>query len=83
MTVADEDNPMFNDAYRKKLREEKNKKSPLRPMSVKELKEAFGRKKDTGRKVSPYVRFKNLNQSDEEISIKPKPAVEVGIKISF
>lgn len=52
-------------------------------MSVKELKEAFGRKKDTGRKVSPYVRFKNLNQSDEEISIKPKPAVEVGIKISF
>lgn len=65
------------------LGKKKHKKSPLRPMSVKELKEAFGRKKDTGRKVSPYVRFKNLNQSDEEISIKPKPAVEVGIKISF
>lgn len=83
MTVEDEDNPMFNEVYRKKLREEKHKKSSLRPMSAKELKEAFGRKRDTGRKVSPYVRFKNLNQSDEEISIKSKSAVEVGIKISF
>ena len=83
MTVADEDNPMFNEAYRKKLREEK-KKSPLRPMSAKELKEAFGRReKRVGIKVSPYVKVSDLNHNSEEPSIKPKPAIEVGIKINF
>lgn len=84
MTVSDEDNPMLNEAYRKKLREEK--KSPLRPLTSKEIKAAFGRMKEpepVAIKVSPYVQIKDLNHSSEELSIRPKPAIEVGIKINF
>ena len=82
MTIADKYSPLFNEDYRKKLREEK--KSPLRPMSAKEIRESFGRKKERVRaKVSPYVRVSDLNHSSEDPSIEPKLAIEVGIKIKF
>ena len=82
MTIADKDNPMFNEVYRKKLREEK--KNPLRPLSAKELKEAFGHRTERiGIKVSPYVTVRDMNHSSEDHSARPKPAIEVGIKINF
>ena len=74
MTTADKDNHLLNETYRKKLREEK--KSPLRPMSAKEIRESLGRRKDRiGIKVSPYVKVIDLNHSSEEPSTKPNPAV--------
>ena len=44
MTIADKDNPMFNEVNRKKLRQEK--KSPLRPMSAKEIRASLGRRRE-------------------------------------
>lgn len=33
--------------------------------------------------VKPYIKFRNLNQSDESDCLRPKPACEIGLKISF
>jgi len=44
MTIADKDNPVSNEVYRKKLRQEK--KSPLRPMSAKEIRASLGRRRE-------------------------------------
>lgn len=74
MTVADEDNPMLSEARRKKLKEEK--KHPLRPLTAKELKEAFGHRTERiGIKVSPYVTVRDMNHSSEDHAARPKPAI--------
>lgn len=33
--------------------------------------------------VKPFIKFRNLNQSDEFDCLRPKPACEIGLKFNF
>ena len=33
--------------------------------------------------VKPFIKFRNLNQSDEFDCLRPKPACEIGLKFIF
>lgn len=51
------------------------------PVDMQFTDEMFLNNKKTN--VKPYIKFRNLNQSDESDCLRPKPTCEIGLKFSF
>lgn len=51
------------------------------PVNIQFNDEMFVKNKKSN--VKPFIKFRNLNQSDEFDYLRPKPACEIGLKFNF
>lgn len=51
------------------------------PVDVQFTDEMFVNNKKSS--IKPFIKIRNLNQSDEFDCLRPKPACEIGLKFSF